>query len=441
MAIFFTGMRIFKQKFIKLGCPPHKIKVLHSVIKCDKFIPTSETGGCLSTDVWIFKNPLKKFEHDDIKLGLPWCDPCIVYQAHQAGLTVINPCLTIKCYHLHQSTIRHWKMQAAEKDYPFLSLQFSTFDPGRNKKRFIRKLMKKLVACILLIISFHKTNLAITTIENQKNFYANAARSSSKFVLGARKYGFFSDFINVLNHLAWASENNISLVVYWDKTSRYFVPEGFRNSFNAWEYYFYQVSAATYKKGDTINRRFKLISPQFWCINPSQDKRITAKKIIDRFIHIKPEIKEKIEEFYSTHMKGKKVIGIHWRGTDKKNEAIQVPIFEILDEANKHASEADCFLVASDEALFIEESKKILRLPVIVYDCFRSTTTEALHLMNNGPCKALLGEDVLIETQLLSRCNLFIHTYSNVSLATLYFNPFLKNIFLSKKIIHRAPNN
>ena len=92
------------------------------------FNPATKTSGInsLSTDVWIFKSPLKKFEHDDIVLGTQWCDPCIVYQAQKAGLKVINPCLTIRCYHLHQTNIRNWTWQdKPPKNYPYSLLQYT----------------------------------------------------------------------------------------------------------------------------------------------------------------------------------------------------------------------------------------------------------------------------------------------------------------------------
>lgn len=41
-----------------------------------------------------------------------------------------------------------------------------------------------------------------------------------------------------------------------------------------------------------------------------------------------------------------------------------------------------------------------------------------------------MGEDVLVETMLLSRCNHFVHTISNVSTAALFFNPDLEHTMM-----------
>ena len=67
-------------------------------------------GQCFSQDTWIFKTPLPKFKDNSMKLGMLHFDPRLAYQAKQAGLEVINPCLTIKCHHLHLSEIRHYQL-------------------------------------------------------------------------------------------------------------------------------------------------------------------------------------------------------------------------------------------------------------------------------------------------------------------------------------------
>jgi len=74
------------------------------------FFQTNEA----SQDVWIFSTPIKHFARDDFKLGIPGCDNYIAYQARASGLTVINPCLSIQCWHVHASGMRNYG--------PFVSL-------------------------------------------------------------------------------------------------------------------------------------------------------------------------------------------------------------------------------------------------------------------------------------------------------------------------------
>ncbi len=62
----------------------------------------------LSQDAWIFRSPLPRLRDDDIFMGTFFCDSHIAYQAYRAGLTIMNPCLSVQCCHLHRSHVRHY---------------------------------------------------------------------------------------------------------------------------------------------------------------------------------------------------------------------------------------------------------------------------------------------------------------------------------------------
>lgn len=114
------------------------------------------------------------------------------------------------------------------------------------------------------------------------------------------------------------------------------------------------------------------------------------------------------------------------RGTDKWKETRPVDPEIILAEANKYADLGYQFLVASDENKLLEMAKSTLRSKAIFYDAKRSDDDKPVYRYSN----AKMGEEVLIEAQLLARCDKFIHTKSNVSTAVLFFNPNLENTLL-----------
>ena len=70
-----------------------------------------------SQDAWIFSTPLRTFKNDNIMLGVVGCDPEIAYYAHESGLQVINPCLTIQCCHLHVSNLRNYVYDIKTRPY------------------------------------------------------------------------------------------------------------------------------------------------------------------------------------------------------------------------------------------------------------------------------------------------------------------------------------
>jgi hypothetical protein len=137
-------------------------------------------------------------------------------------------------------------------------------------------------------------------------------------------------------------------------------------------------------------------------------------------------------------MAGKHTIGIHLRGKHVGNEVKYPPLQKIFDEANKHASSKTQFFVATDQINLLNAAIKSLKGPVVFYDCFRTDQG------STAPCptgfffpidysKARLGEDVLVETFLLSQCDFMIHTISNVPLVATYFNPELHGVRLYYK--------
>lgn len=279
-----------------------------------------------------------------------------------------------------------------------------------------------------------------------------------KWVKGCSRWGFFAEFMWTLNHLEWCLTQNKIPVVYWDNASPYYEPEGYNGSTNAWEYYFEPVSKLSYEPGDTIHRT--VAGPDQFRVNygynhyirnenePTKEFRKWVKEqLINRYIKIKKPIKKKMDFFYKNNMKDKKTVGIHLRGKHLFNEIKPVPLSRIFSEANQYAEEGYQFFVATDQKKLLEEAKKNLKGKVIYYDCYRSDegptfapiqsiTEELAHQSHISQFtgflgkvnynKAKLGEEVLIEILLLSLCNKFICTISNVSLAVLYFNPDLE---------------
>src|SRR5262249_55093306 len=147
------------------------------------------------------------------------------------------------------------------------------------------------------------------------------------------------------------------------------------------------------------------------------------------YIHLRPYLAQKIENFYQAHMAGKNTIGIHLRGTDKKMEVIPVNIYEMLSDANDLAQKfPNCqFLVCTDDARLLKIARSMLKGPIVHYDARMSKHGKAVHYDKKIKEKARLGEDVIVEATLLSRCNFFLHGCSSVSTAVLFMNRELEH--------------
>ena len=188
-----------------------------------------------------------------------------------------------------------------------------------------------------------------------------------KKVRGCCGWGFFAEFLWVLNHLEWCTYINATPIVIWNHQFAYYSPEGYNGSTNCWEYYFEQVSDLIYDPArdyvygsisghESCYRHFSTIWEYHQYINtidllcsekeklafkrvtnrvypegglgPVGDKHLynedfrkhVKEDILDRYVKIKAPIQEKIDGFYQENMAGKKTIGIHLRGHFLWNE-------------------------------------------------------------------------------------------------------------------------
>jgi hypothetical protein len=127
-----------------------------------------------------------------------------------------------------------------------------------------------------------------------------------------------------------------------------------------------------------------------------------------KFIRLRQNLKQLIEKFYDGNMRGRNVIGVHVRKTDKKSEQVSPYTWRFMRAVETLLStnrDAKVFVATDCERTL---NKFACRFPnrVIFTDSIRSSDSTALHL--SGDNKRLKGEQILIDIYLLSRCNHFI---------------------------------
>lgn len=266
------------------------------------------------------------------------------------------------------------------------------------------------------------------------------AHVEKKFAIGSWGAGFFSDFFGVINNIEWCERVGKTPVVYWDKKSCYYVDEGYNGKTNAWEYFFEPVSELTYEAGDQITYDYEvpggsLIGCQFCahCKDTlSRKKRREINRVLKKYIKLNPVVQKKVDDFYAANMHDKVTIALHLRGTDKVSEVELLSIPETCKLANDCAKKYPNhqFFVCTEDENILTQAKEWLDAKVISYDSQRSLDGKNTHCQgrrskfNNGQ----LGEEILIETVLMSRCEMLIHSCSNVSCAATFFNPDLENL-------------
>ena len=248
--------------------------------------------------------------------------------------------------------------------------------------------------------------------------------------------GLFYSFLGVVNNLLWCKKNSVTPVVFWGAHSLYHEKNGYAGKHNVWEYYFEPVSNEFYRPGDPVHD--SNAAPDNSTITPialhlcdhyeGQEIRNTAHSIIKEYIKLRPYIGKKIDSFYQSNMAGKKTIGIHLRGTDKKLEIVPVNIDRLLNEANVFTQQfPGCqFFVATDEERLLTIARAKLKGRVISYNSHRSLKGKAIHNDKKIKHKGILGEEVIIDAHLLSRCDFLLHTCSSVSTGVLFFKSAIR---------------
>ena len=168
----------------------------------------------------------------------------------------------------------------------------------------------------------------------------------------------------------------------------------------------------------------------------------SATRLFKKYVKLKSEVQDYIEAFVENHFSQKGVLGVHYRGTDKKSEAEPVSwSFCVKTIANflDRNPQIDVLFVSRDEQPFIEFIEKQFKGIEICYhdDKERSRDGGAVHTRPTVGDNYMKGKEALVNCILLSRCNALIRTASFLSAWSSIFNPTLPVIMLNRPYADR----
>ena len=268
--------------------------------------------------------------------------------------------------------------------------------------------------------------------------------------------GFCALMTYALNGVRLALRNNWLPVVDYDaETCPHFFDE--HHGTNVWEYYFMPVLGVSSSdvdhalKGGTLDprmvhrfdpwdvMRWHHTDPDriatFWASdvpeNPRawmDEKRRLGRRYVGEFIRVRPEITEKIDTFVAEKMQQIFTFGAHVRGTDFAYAEPTPPeaYFRAIDAGvrGRDLSDFRVFL-ATDQRQFVDRFAAEYGSRLLTYDAIRSSgDTAPFRMMVASPFKK--GEDVLIDTLLLSRCDHVLKCAAAGGEYALWFNPRLE---------------
>lgn len=284
---------------------------------------------------------------------------------------------------------------------------------------------------------------AVETVDSAiKPYYYPLAQRLNKgvFAVDIRnpKLGFFATLNWCLFILHYCQR--LELVPYIELTSANYLSA---QRGNDWFKYYFNNLAMRAKFYDEDYRpkyvtRIRSISDlrlPGWCYHELSLEH--AAKLFMENIEIRPEINAQVDEYCIKNFLGKKILGVHFRGTDKTVEAPRVT----WDYCRKTISnyldthpDTDALFLASDESPFIQYIKECFTEITVLFhdDHYRSDGDTPVHSLDSGGDPYLKGIDALINSLLLSKCSTVIRSSSFLSAWSSIFNPALPIVLLNR---------
>lgn len=207
---------------------------------------------------------------------------------------------------------------------------------------------------------------------------------------------------------------------------------------NWWEYFFEPI-----KLGDEKNayKYFFTLDDYLGILTQSALPPIArAHELIQKYIHVKPEIQVEVDAFCNQYTNNYFTIGVHHRGTDKFLEWPLIPyentlqvIYQVINVLPPEMQSSAKVFVATDETAFIDFLMERIPERLVFNNFSRSSDGTPLHEYNTQffSKKYLMTKEPLLDCLMLSKCHFLIRPMSScLSSVSKWFNPSIYSIDL-----------
>ena len=300
----------------------------------------------------------------------------------------------------------------------------------------VRQFLRREYRRASIIASQTRATLASCTRTGRLALLAGNPSRKELLVIPSANYdtGLFAAFASVLG-----------LLEHYDNWRRYYagvqVDFGTRGLYydpsagnNWWDYFFELVDF-----GATPDAPKAIISDDEQIRFAKRVERTMPREVgfrlIDRYIRIKQHLRDEVDSYVRDKFGSALVIGIHYRGTDKFEDAPRVPydrvhaaVLEVIDAT----APLRCKLfVATDEQAFLDYARDRFPGRVHCLEMHRSTDGSPIDILQVENRRK--GKDAVMDCLLLSRCDRLVRTASNLSLCSTLFNPHMPVVLLNRE--------
>lgn len=161
-----------------------------------------------------------------------------------------------------------------------------------------------------------------------------------------------------------------------------------------------------------------------------------ANYLINKFLVVKEDVVCEVDDFCHQQFGDRRVVGVHYRGTDKVRESPIVAYESVRRNIDHYLGlypATDRIFVATDDANFLDHLRNasLGRTIVCRDDSFRSRDGSSIH-ESSFTNKYEINRDAIVNCLILSRCEALLKTASILSGWSKLFNPRLPVVMLNK---------
>ena len=290
----------------------------------------------------------------------------------------------------------------------------------------------------------------------------NSLRDKNVLIIknGSSNHGFFAEFRTTLNCLSFAERFHFAPYVYYNKDFCYAEEIAVNGTKNPFEYYFEQPAGLKYD--EVMSAKNVVYAPEFHGdVAEELNKNCFSYEISEEYINHMAEIMEKYIRFnvetekylkknISEILGNYKVLGIHYRGTDFKQNYNHHPVAVTLEKqiakvkVIMESGEYDKIFLATDDVSAIELYSKTFGERVVFYkDVCRSEDNQSVAFSKSERKQHhyLLGLEVLRDMYTLANCKGLVSGMSQVSNMARIMKRALHKQYTHEEVINLGINS
>ncbi|NRF41785.1 hypothetical protein [Pedobacter foliorum] len=260
--------------------------------------------------------------------------------------------------------------------------------------------------------------------------FSGSIKQHGLCIIDSRVHGLFASFYCILYGLYICEMEDIEPIILLGPNHLYYEEEHGSNIFN---YFYSQEYDAIPELGKIL-----VVNPipfLYWC-RISTSEKLKANMLIKKYFNLQIEFKKLIRLFKKENFGKSRILGVHYRGTDKIQETDLLPFriyVEKIDFMLKN-NMCDRIFFSTDELRLRLYMEKRYKKKLIMYDLegdYKDTlkNNKGLHFSTSSPF--LHAKDALMECYLLSDCTMLLSSHkSSMSLFATFLNPNLIHIII-----------